>query len=95
MRHAGGVKSLFDARGHLSWRESDVLEPEGHFAVHRVVDGLQFGVLEDEADGPGQRPRRSRDHVLALDLRASSDAASVEMRNQAVQDTQQRRLPSA
>src|SRR5260370_832024 len=89
------VERLFHTHGRLARRQRDVLEPEGHLAVDSVINGLQLGVPEDKTPGPCQRAGRSPDHVLALDLRPSRDAASVEMWNQAGQDTQQRRLPSA
>ena len=90
MQSTRRVESFFDPGSHLARRQPDVLEAEGDLAVDDVVDGLELGVLEDEANIARKLPRVRRDDVEPNDLRGARDAAPMKMRHQAVEDTQQR-----
>src|SRR5258707_10046407 len=76
----------------LDRRDRAVLEAERALGIDSSVNGLQLGVLEDEADLAGEPAGRGRDDVQADDLRVARDEAAVEMRYQSVEDAQPRRL---
>src|ERR1035437_841988 len=69
-----------------------VLEAEGDLAFHHAVHGLRLDVLENQADPLGQSRDRRSQRIEAGNCRRAGDAAAVELRNQPIEEAQQRGL---
>ena len=92
---AQALERLADPPVHLGAAQPQVLEPERHLALHGPVDPLLLGVLEDEPDRPGEGPRRRMEHVVAAHADRAGDAPAVEVRDEAVEEPQERGLATA
>jgi hypothetical protein len=88
----GGVQRFVNARGHFARWKSDVLKAERDFTIDNVVNGLKLRILEDEAHISRHVPGWSCDDVEANHRCPTGDPATVEMRDEAVEDPEQRRL---
>src|SRR5215472_1687284 len=95
MRDPCRVQRFFHSAGHHVGRDPNVLEPERDLEIDGAVDGLELGVLEDEAHAACEVPGRSLDDVESEDLGATSNTATMKVWDEAVQHPQQRRLAPA
>ncbi len=89
------VQRFFDPAANLAPRHRRVFQPEGDFAVDDVVDGLQLGILKDEAHVAGHLASGRRDDIEPHDVSTPGDPSAVEVRHKAVEGPEQRRLAAA
>jgi len=85
----GGV----DAAVHFRCGHSLVLETEGDLPLHGPVHELALGVLEDKTYVARQFSGRRGDHVPAEDGGAAGDPSTVKVRDKAVEQSEEGRLP--
>ena len=83
---------LEGANRDLERRHAEVLEAELELVLDAGHHDLVLGVLEDGRDRPGQVARPCRPRVAAPDLDPPGEPAAVEVRHQAGERAQQRRL---
>ena len=76
----------------LERRHAEVLEPELELVLDAGHDDLVLGILEDGRDRPGQVARPCRPRLASSDLDPAGEAAAVEVRHEAGERAQERRL---
>jgi hypothetical protein len=79
----------------LRRRGSDVLEPEGNLRLDPREDDLILWILEERCHRPGKLRRPGPPRVVSCDLDLARELAAVEVRHQAGQRAEQRRLARA
>jgi hypothetical protein len=76
-------------------RRADVLEPEGDLAEDGAEDDLLLRLLEDGRHRSRQAGRAHAPRVVPADLDGAGEPAAVEVRDEAGERAQERRLPGA
>ena len=89
------VEGLLDAAAHDVGREADRLHAVGELVLDHVGDEARERVLRDDADDVGELARRVQPRVAAGDRDPPGERAAGEVRDQAVDAAQQRRLAAA
>src|SRR5712692_8283495 len=90
-----GMQRLVDAVGNLAPWKTYVLQTERDLAVDRVVDRLQLRVLKNETDVSRELAGGGFGDAHAHDVGAPCKSAAVKVWDQAVEDSEQRRLAAA
>ena len=93
--YAGICERAVDAGPDLCRRRAEVLEPERDLVLDAAEDDLVLGVLEQRGDLVREIGRAEAAGVASGDLDAALEAAAVEVRNEAGQRPQERRLAGA
>ena len=83
---------LEDTNRDLERRHAEVLEPELELVLDAGHDDLVLGILEDGGDRPGQVAWPRRPCLASSDLDPAGEPTAVEVRHQAGERAQQRRL---
>ncbi len=86
---------FLDAAPDLGRRQAGVLEPEGDLVRDPAHHRLVLGILEDGGDEPDQRGRRRLAGIEAPDRHAPGEDTAVEVRHEAGERAQERRLAAA
>ena len=89
------MQDVVDTGAHASRLDTEVLQPESDVALHRGVHRLALRVLDAEPHRRGQAARQHAQHVVPGDDGTAGDGAAEHVRRGTVEETQQRRLPSA
>ena len=95
MLRADGGERCVGAREDLGRRRAEVLEPEGHLVLDPVEDDLVLRVLEQRGHRAGKLGGPLEPGVPAGDLHLAGETPAVEMRDEAGERSQKRRLPRA
>jgi hypothetical protein len=92
---AHGVESGQRSALDLPRRRARILDAEGHLGQDGTEDDLVLRILEEGGDGAGELGRSGPPGVAAADLDAASETAAVEVRHEAGERADERRLPTA
>jgi hypothetical protein len=87
------VERLLDAAAHRLPPQTELLHPVGELVLHDLGHEARQRVLPDVPDQVRQLPRRPPCDALAAQQDVSTQMAAGEVRDQAVDAGQQRRLP--
>ena len=95
VRRADRLERLPRARRDLARRRPEVLEPERDLRLYAGKDDLLLRILEDRRDGSGELGRPVGPSVETGDRDPAGEAPAVEVRHEARERAEQRRLPRA
>ena len=95
VRGAGLGQRLEHALGNLRRRPGGALEREGDLAIDREHDRPGLGILEDDAGARAHLGGSCMTRIEPRDLAAPGETTTVEVRHEAAQHAQQRRLARA
>ena len=95
VRHAEAERRLLDRAGHRRGRLAAVLQRQLQLRPHAAHHDLRLGLLEDRAAHGGQLAGAVVAHVEAAHAQLAGRLAAVEVRHEAAERAQQRRLAGA